>query len=231
MSLQTNTIKRLFREIFFGDTPLTIALEEQEALEQLVETNISGFSNVKKKSSDYYHREADERHIMSFSIQEPSTHDYYWTNNYFDLIINEENRFLIKHYRDVSPIYNIRQILAFINACQEFMEKRQLKKTKQKKVREFQVQAIIAQIKKAAKEDQFDFSTKTDTRKLKLFVKISDTECIELHIPFKSFQAVLPGLRMTIRSLKDFWEQGIKFKPRSLSFCQRYTNWVFHKNL
>ena len=63
------------------------------------------------------------------------------------------------------------------------------------KVRDLLAQAILAQVRKLATEERFDFMSETDAQKLKLFVKLSDDHAVVLHIPFKEFKQFLPQLR------------------------------------
>jgi len=92
-------------------------------------------------------------------------------------------------------------------------------------------QAIIAQVKQLAKAERFDFMTDMDSQKLKLFVKLSERHSIELHIPFKQFEQMLPQLRAAIVALRELHVSGIRFKIVSRRALPWRQSWVSHKSL
>ena len=81
------------------------------------------------------------------------------------------------------------------------MDRKRALKAKRGKVRDLLAQAILAQVRKLAKEEKFDFMSETDAQKLNLFVKLSDDHAVVLHIPFKDFKQFLPQLRSVIVTL------------------------------
>ena len=85
-------------------------------------------------------------------------------------------------------------------------------KAQRGKVRELLAQAILAQVRKLAKEERFEFMSETDAQKLKLFVKLSDDHAVVLHIPFKDFKRLLPELRSAIVTLRQLYHNGIRFQ-------------------
>jgi hypothetical protein len=112
------------------------------------------------------------------------------------------------------------------------LERQQVLASKRHKVRELKSQAIIAQVKKLAKEEQFDFYAESDTQKLKLYVKLSAHECMELQIPFSKFQEALPHPHTTILGLRELYAGGIKFKLQALSSYRLHDRkWITPESL
>jgi hypothetical protein len=89
-------------------------------------------------------------------------------------------------------------LVAFVLHFKQRLAQRQALQAKRDKVLHLQAQAIIEQVKQLAKEEQFDFVTATDRQKCKLFVRLSDSHCLEIHVPFKRFQEMSPQLRKSV---------------------------------
>ena len=129
-------------------------------------------------------------------------------------------------------VSDIHEIVQFITHIKQRMARRQAQKAKRNKIRDLKAQAIIAQVKQLAKEDQFDFMTATDSQKLKLYVKLSDRDAIEIHIPFSKFQQILPQLRTTIASLRELHASGLRFKITSGNIGRYWRpEWISHQSL
>ncbi len=228
MALQSNTIKKLFREIFKEDNPMRAVESEREGLDQKIRKLLEGMSNVKV---DAHGRTRDRELLVSrFSINEPGDRHRWSSSNHFRIVIDEMGRLAIKEWSASALISDFEELLEFVAVCRERIERRQVLKTKRRKIREFKTQAIIAQVKKLAKDEKFDFYTETDTVKLKLYVRLSDKECIQLFVPFNRFQEVLPNLRTAIVSLRELIDMGIKFKVKS-SFGWHSGGWIEHESL
>ena len=202
-------ISKLFRTYFTGKTPLKPNSKEKGAIAETLKKRLTGLKYLRIENR--YYRDQKNPPVFEFQISRPS--DYHWGND-FEIILNEKNELLLKYYRQSVPVSSLDEIFAFVGGCQEQVEKSIAQEAKRKKVREFKSQAIIAQVKQIAKEDKFDFYTETDTVKLKLYVKMSEQDCIEMYVPFNRFQEVLPNLRSAIRSLRELHNRGIKFKNR-----------------
>ena len=92
------------------------------------------------------------------------------------------------------------------------------------------MQAILAQVRKIAKEDRFDFATEVDSVKLKLIIRLSDQDDFAILIPFSQFKEVLPKLRTAIRALRETYNTGVRFKT-NLKRGYRRSNWIRHEDL
>jgi hypothetical protein len=92
------------------------------------------------------------------------------------------------------------------------------------------IQAILAQVRKIAKEDKFDFATEVDTIKLKLIIRLSDNDYFAILIPFNQFKEVLPKLRTAIQALRETYNTGVRFKTH-LKRGYRRSDWIRHEDL
>jgi len=231
MGLPTSTIKKLLREHFQATQPWLIADSEREALRQTITQRVAGLPGVSLDRQRYYASEHEQaRHVCSLDLKRPGEFSYYHGTS-FQLLLNEQNALTIQHdvYRQVTAtalVASVEQLLGFLRACLEALERQEALANKRQKVRDLKAQAIVAQVKKLAKEEQFDFYTKTDTVKLTLYVKIADDESLELQIAFKDFVKALPNLRSTIVALRALHQQDIKFKL-SRSHYHKY-RWQSH---
>jgi len=98
-----------------------------------------------------------------------------------------------------------------VRHCKQRLERKRALQAKRGKVRQLLAQAILAQVRKLAREERFDFMSESDAQKLKLYVKLSDEHAIELHIPFREFKQILPQLRSAIVALRQLYQSGLRF--------------------
>lgn len=229
MSIHKQTEKKLFREHFSEKNPIRVEPGKSEELKKSIEKRLKAFDDVETGEGSYYRRSEKAKYILELSILEP--HGYGYRNrSKFDLSLDNQRYLVIDGYYSVSAkVSAIDEIISFLDSCRKQIERKEALRIKRNKVREFKTQAILAQIRKLAKEEKLDFCTETDTVKLKLFVKLEENECIELFIPFSKFQKILPNLRSTILSLRELRQQGIKFKIKSVS--SHYFRWISHDSL
>ncbi|MEM6689679.1 MAG: hypothetical protein AAF664_09645 [Planctomycetota bacterium] len=100
----------------------------------------------------------------------------------------------------------------FVQAVLAKYNRRHASTQRQNKIRGFKANAIIAAVKQLAEEEQFDFRYTTDTQKLKLWVILKKDSVLEIEVRFSKFEETLPKLRQTICSLRQLYEEGLKFK-------------------
>ena len=233
MSIPDPTIRRLFREHFSGASPIQVTAEQRVALTSQIQQHLTGMKYLQIERNTYYtdQRERD-RFVCAFSINEPSGFRHYSRSTNFTLKTNERSQLTIANWRNIALVSNLEEINAFVTACQEAVERKIAQKSRSQKVRDLKAQAIVAQVKKIAKEDKFDFYTETDTQKLTLYVSLSDKESVELRIPFPKFEEVLPHLRTSIQSVRELYARGIKFKIGQFSSSSwRSQQWIRHDTL
>ncbi len=232
MSFTYTTVKKFFKKNFKGKNPLHIPDSERKKTGEMLMRRFKGLKHIGVDRHYYFRKEEKERMVCNFFVEEPSERYYSHLHTEFVLLLNEQNELTIRHYKDDALISDIEEIFRFISDCQEEVERLLAMAVRRKKVREFKAQAIIARVKQMAKEDQFDFYTETDTVKLKLYVRLSEHDCIELHIPFSKFQEVIPNVRETVSLIRKLHDKGINFKFRSLhSYHIGNANWIKYNTL
>ncbi len=202
MALDSRSIKKLLHEHFNGDHPMRVTEAEREALGDTIRKRLATIENVDIQRYHYVSEQEKARLVCTFAVTEPR-----------------------------ASVSDPDEIVAFVLHCKQRLARRQALQAKRDKVRHFQAQAIIAQVQQLAQEEQFDFMTETDRHKLKLFVKLSDSHCLELHVPFKRFQAMLPQLRTMIVSLRTLYASGMSFKIVSHRALPWRQNWIAHTAL
>lgn len=234
MQVHSSTIKKLFREHFAAAQPWLVAHLDREALLATVTQRLAGLPGVRVDRHYYYASEQERaRYVCSIELQRPGEVSYF-SQTSLQLLLNEQGALTIQHtvYRrvtDTAVVASLEQLVTFLMACLEALERQAGLATKRQKVRDLKAQAIVAQVKKLAREEQFDFYTKTDTLKLTLYVKIADDESLELQIAFKDFARALPNLRSIIVALRALHRQGIQFKLSRSPYHKH--RWLSHTAL
>ncbi len=210
---------------------MRVDLETRVQLGEQIRQRLERLDGVDAKEQHVPQDEQD-RHICSFSITDPERRYYYYAQNYFRLSVGEDHELLLKHGRDEGQaiVSSLDELAGFILACRQRLQRRKALGAKRQKVRELKSQAIIAQVKKLAQELHFDFMTEMDSQKLRLYVKLSDQNSIELAVPFKQFEQTLPHLRTTICSLRELYERGIRFKIVGRARRPWRGDWISYKD-
>jgi len=237
MSIHSSTIARLFRESFTAEAPdenfARVSIGEREKLAAIIKQRLSNLNDVAVENENNYYlaEKQKERFVCEISIKDDTERYYYRSSVSFRLFINELGKVTIKHYAASAVVSNVDEILALIAGCQEAIKRKQTLASKRKKVHHLQKQGVIAQVKKLAQEEKFDFAIESDTVKIKLYVKISEKECAEIWIPFKRFRETLSHLRTTILTLRELGERGVNIKIRSLASSRfGYKNWIEYES-
>jgi len=233
MGLQSRTIQKLFREDFPGATPLVITDAEREKLGADLKARLERFHDVDMKDYDYVPKEEKPRHVFSFTIKDPDAYYYHAASTTFRLLLDDSGRLTIKVPRsdESALVSDLDEVVRFVQHCKERLERQKALKAQRGKVRDLLAKAILAQVRKLAKEERFDFTSETDAQKLKLFVKLSDEHAVVLHIPFKEFKQFLPQLRSVIVTLRELYQNGIRFQIVGRGALPWRTPWVTHENL
>lgn len=217
MSLSIAFIEKTMRETFTGSTPWRIAPGEREPAKQQIKERLSRLNNIKVDQNPYYNRGygKPKRDVLcSFLVDDSS--GYGWRSDYnFGLLLNDRQELMLGHsYAKEAVVSSIAEIETFIAACQAQLDRQAALANKRQKVREFKTQAIIAQVKQIAAEDQFEFFTENDKVKLKLSVRLTKSKAVEVHIPFSRFQEILPKLRSIINTMRAIYQEGVHFKMK-----------------
>jgi hypothetical protein len=233
MGLQRRTIQKLLREDFPGTNPLVVDPVAREKLGAEITSRLERFDGVDTKDYGWVPEAHKPRLVGSFAIIDPEPYYGYSTRDSFRLLLDDADRLTITATRSgaAALVSDLDEIVQFMRHCKQRLERKRALHAKRGKVRALLAQAILAQVKKLAKEEQFDFMSESDAQKLKLYVRLSDEHAIELHIPFREFRQVLPQLRSAIVALRQLYQSGLRFHivgRRALPWRQ---TWVTHQSL
>jgi hypothetical protein len=223
--LQKSTLKKILREQFKGEIPIVKHDLEKKALITEIKHKLSTIEGFELLKRDY------DDEMCVFQIWAPFYQHFY-------LIFNEQNELIIKtDYSLSTPVYHLEQIYRLVdkmNAESKRLEanylkrkqKREADSLKKQKIKSLKHKAIIAKINEIAQEDKFEFYIKKYATKVKLVVRLAESEKMEIDIPYAQFQETLKNLRVTIQTLKDLRHAGVTFKIRNLSY--REPEWSYY---
>ena len=227
MKLSRTSLEKLIRENISENPAPRLQTEEIDTVLAELRGQLLETAGVKEDSGRYFSQDKEISRIQHFIIKEAGDTDhYYWDTYSFSIGINPDNVLCVRLAHDWQPLADSAELFNFIRAYQAGLQRRRAKANKQQKLRDLKAQAIIAQVKNLAKEESFDFYTQTDSVKLKLYIKLSDTQAIEMQIPFSKFQTLLPNIRTAVQALRTVHQAGIRFKIGSA----RYP-WIRHQDL
>jgi hypothetical protein len=233
MALQPRTIQKLFREDFPGTNPWIVSSSERAKLRTDLKALLKRFDGVETQDHGYVREEEKERFVASFSILDPCSYYYSGMRETFRLLLDHAKRLVIQdgHSVPVAFVSNLEEIEKFVRHCKQRLDRRKALKVKRGKVRDLVAQAILAQVRKLAKEERFDFMSESDEHKLKLFVRLSENHAVEVQVPFKDFQRFLPQLRTAIISLRELHQSGIRFHLVVGRSLPRRKEWITYRSL
>jgi hypothetical protein len=233
MGLQLRTIQKLLREDFAGAAPLVVADADREKVAADLKARLGRFDGVDTKNDGWVRQEEKPRLVCSFSIIDPEPYYYYGVRDSFRLFLDDLARLTIKEARsgDSALVSDLDEVIQFVRHCKQRLERQKALRAKRGKVRDLLAQAILAQVRKLATEERFDFMSETDAQKLKLFVKLSDDHAVVLHIPFKEFKQFLPQLRSAIVTLRQLYQNGIRFQIVGRRGLPWRKSWVTYQSL
>lgn len=233
MGLQRRTIQKLLREDFPGTGPLVIDLSEREKLGAGLKARLERFDGVDTKDYGWVPEGEKPRLVCSFSIIDPEPYYYYAGRDSFRLLLDDAGRLTIKETRqgDSALVSDLEEVVRFVRDCKQRLERHKALRAKRGKVRELLAQAILAHVRKLAKEERFDFMSEADAQKLNLFVKLSDDHAVVLHIPFKEFKQFLPQLGTAIVTLRQLYQNGIRFQVVGRRGLPWRKSWVTYQSL
>jgi hypothetical protein len=217
MPLHDNTIKKIFREQFKGEMPLIKFGAEKNALISNIKQKLSamaGFTLL--KTSSYRHYRKNEA-VCCFQIRSSSK---YYRDQEFCLKFNEQHELIIEEgYWRNSPVYHLDQIYTLGEKMKvEYKRleanylKREKNKLKKQKIKELKHKAIVAKIIEFAKADKFEFSVEESATKVKLLVRLAESEILAIDIPYEQFQDTLKNLQVTIKTVRKLRDSGTPFQ-------------------
>ncbi|TWT48111.1 hypothetical protein Pla22_51120 [Rubripirellula amarantea] len=232
MKLPTPSIRKLFREHFPGERPLKIPMTNLSATARTWQEKVIALEGT-LLSNHPGDRDSRSRTLCRFTIPDPHTASLYLRRDELRLEYNNDHELIVKAHANtksqiVASVSDLSEIEGFVRSVLAQYARRHALAKKREKVRGFKSKAIVAQVKALAKEEQFDFATESDTQKLKLFVKLSESHLIEIHVPFSQFEKNLPRLRATISSMRELYSNGLRFKVASIKTFPWKLEWTKH---
>ncbi len=232
MSLPSRTIQKLMRETFRGTPPLVFDRTERDGLASRIRESLGGIEGVDATTSGYVREEEKPRYVCEFSINDPNAYYYYRSRESFRLLLDDAGRLTIQeaNFHTLKAvgamISDLDEIVVFVRRYKQRIDRQRAIKAKREKIREIQTQAIVAQVRKLAREDRFDFAYEADPRKLNLYVKLSEKNILVLYVPFKDFKECLPRLGSAIASLRELHQSGIRFEIGGNRMWRRRQSWI-----
>jgi len=230
MASQRFNAQRLLKKHFSGHSPMQVKMDPQETITQSLQQELEGMRYVSvRKRSRYHHTAEDDNYVCSLFVQFPNG----YSPNSFILELNEQGELKIVYEDNEKLISALDEVIALANDCQEIAEHRHTAVHKRKKILELKDKTILARVKKLAKEERFTFCVITNTRKVKVYIKLDDIENFMVSIPYNQFQEAVPRIRTAILTLRDLHQQGIRFRLSQTSPIDRYNRaqWITPESL
>ena len=238
MSITSRSLQKLLRENISGRKPLSIDAEQAQELAEDLLARIEPLPGAKR--DDHYSsfqggssadKPRDEL-CCRIMLEQSSDRWYYPHETSLRLLRSPERQLWVElgHLRSPAPVSDIDEVVALIKAFLQRVDRQKAQAAKRQKQKDLKVQAILAQVRKIAKEDKFDFATEVDTIKLKLIIRLSDQDYFAILIPFSQFKEVLPKLRTAIRALRETYNTGVRFKTHLKRGYGR-SDWTRHEDL
>ncbi len=231
MTISSTSIRKLFREHFPGDDPIRVGEGERKALAKTLLGPFEGDPWVDTKEWQRPAVEDEHRYVHLFTLNDPEDRYGCYSDNTYRLMLDEKRRLMIEgprrsQSRETALISSSDELFAFIRECKHRLERQRALKSRRRKVRGFKHAAMQAQLKQVAREHGFTFMTEVSASRIKLWIKLTDKNAIELHFRPIRFPDVLPRLPSVIRALRESFEAEVKFKivtPRGLPWR---TEWI-----
>jgi len=241
MSITSRSLQKLLRENISGESPLSIDPEQARKLAEDLLARVEPLAGAQRNDNcHYYYRfqggsSADKptKELCCCVLLEQSSDRWYRNQTHLHLVRSPEQQLWVElgGERSPAPVSDISEVVALVQAFMQRVERQKAQAAKRQKQKDLKVQAILAQVRKIAKEDQFDFATEVDSIKLKLIIRLSDNDdYFAILIPFNQFKEVLPKLRTAIQALRETYDTGVRFTTRLKRGYGR-SNWIRHQDL
>ncbi len=138
------------------------------------------------------------------------------------------------HGTDLAKVSNMEEIAAFADALRKasIAEDRRYEKlafdaVKKEKIKSLKEQAIVAKIRELCAAEQVSYILETGyLHKMKLLVRLSDAERMEVDIPFASYQNILQNLQTAIQSFRELLAKNVVIKVKSNPYLTPRFHWT-----
>ncbi|NET62140.1 MAG: hypothetical protein F6K47_40335 [Symploca sp. SIO2E6] len=242
MSISWRSLKKLLRDNISGNNPLTVSPEQAQELTEDLLARIESLPGA-ERNDDCYHYQKFSQSVPGSSDPPPSDtlcccvllqksqERWYHRHTHLYLLRCPDQQLWVDlgGQRSEKPISDIGEVVALAQGFLQRVEQQKAQTAKRQKQRDLKIQAILAQVRTIAKEDQFDFATEVDTVKLRLIIRLSDEDDFAILIPFNQFKEVLPKLRTAIQALRETYNTGVRFKTHLKHYGR--SDWIRHQDL
>ena len=239
MSITSRSLEKLLRDNISGEKPLRVDRARGLELASELVARVEHLAGVKR--NDKCHSYPIQRGSSADKPKDElccclllDEHSDRWYRNETPLrLLRSPDRQLWVQlaYERSAPVSDISEVVDLVQAFLQRVERQKAQAAKRQKQKDLKIQAILAQVRKIAKEDKFDFATEVDSFKLKLIIRLSDDDdFFVILIPFNRFKDVLPKLRTAIQALRETYNSGVRFTTR-LKRGSSCSGWVRHKDL
>lgn len=228
MTRQRVNKPQLTRSYFSGKSPILVAENERTALAQRLGEQLAALNHIKLETHTYYRSEEEKvRYVVSFRVNFPKGRAWSLAYTSFTLKLDAQGQLLITDGKKEAVVSNLAEVVAFARRYQELADQSHAQESQRQKVRDLKTKAILAQVKKLAREERFSFYAVPQTRKLDLHIKLAGKKYLTLTIPFAQFQEVVPLIRNAITTLRELSAQQIRFYVSEGSpFGSHHRRWI-----
>ena len=243
MSITWRSLQKLLRDNISGNNPLTVSPEQAQELAEDLLARVESLPGAERNNDCYQYRHRSQGvpgssdpppsdTLCCCVLLEESQDRWYHHHTHLHLVRHPDQQLWVNlgGQRSEAPISDIGEVVALAQGFLQRIDQQKAQAAKRQKQRDLKLQAILAQVRKIAKEDQFDFATEVDSVKLKLIIRLSDDDYFAILIPFNQFKDVLPKLRTAIQALRETYNSGVRFKTH-LKQSYRRSNWIRHQDL
>jgi len=220
MQLLDVTINKVLKNHLSGIEPLIVTNnEEQLELARVFHEQLANDNDFTVAERYFYQYSGNiEKHAnITFSVKCDSKNIY---ANDMNISFSDKNVLTIRNH---GKLFNIRTFNDLFNLKSAFKKEYLLaderytkitqNEVKRKKIKGIKTKAIFAKIEEIAREEGFEyFIDKEFTNKVKLNIRLTKNDFMELSIPYSNFQDILQNARDTYHSIKKLIDGGIPVK-------------------
>lgn len=169
-------------------------------------------------------------YFATFSIQDPD--EQTWRTDAILLSRTDSHLQLQVGYNGVKALVSdLEELRTFVRAFKVKLERRRALRIKRQKIKNLKYEGILAEIKRAAAMDKFDFNTQILQHHVNLYVKLTGDRSLLIRIPFGSIQHTLSKIRPTIAKVRELHADGVSFQITGTPHSWRGTSSFSHKDL
>ncbi len=240
MRQESKIIILAFDECFPDDDPVLLEKkEDQISFIQEIKESFDSEEHVEVKGQSSYSplqkSEDDFETCISFEMDRMSSAIRY-QRVYVKIFFEKDHKLKIyicdslNHHNPLcSEGCSANSILTFIQSLNKKREdlekmveareqKKKEKKLKKAKVKSLKNKAIIAKIEEIAREDKFEFIINEMSTKVRLTLKLTKSQKLDIDIPYKDFQNVLQQVRFAIKTILGLRENGVFLQIRGYMY-------------